>query len=150
LFAQIRQAPVADGAGVKTAFAAGLTIDSFVESSGLLPSLIKIDVEGSEPRVITGASTLLRRNDRPALIFEYNPHTLQQTQADVGPIHRLADLYRLFYVDDFDGPPHRIPFGTEVGDLQPIDWVCNLFAVPPDQTERWESVAAAVSPRLSS
>jgi FkbM family methyltransferase len=48
-----------------------MTVDALVAATKLRDvGLIKIDVEGIEPRVLAGAANLLRR-DRPALIFEF-------------------------------------------------------------------------------
>lgn len=44
-----------------------LTMDSYVQRSGRLPDLIKIDVEGAEAAVLRGAQQLLR--ERPPVIF---------------------------------------------------------------------------------
>src|SRR5262249_29974300 len=63
-------------AGDALAHAPGVTLDGFLSFAGMLPALVKIDVEGSEVAVLRGAQRLLARPDRPALVFEYNPDTL--------------------------------------------------------------------------
>ncbi len=62
------------------------SLDS-LSASGVLPDarLIKIDVEGNELNVLTGATAYLRRA-RPSIIFEYNAETARSagwTLADV-------------------------------------------------------------------
>jgi len=47
------------------------TIDRFREENGIVPNLIKIDVEGAEPFVIRGAAETIRAH-RPTLIFEFH------------------------------------------------------------------------------
>lgn len=46
-----------------------VTLDSYVRSSGLVPSVIKIDVERHEPAVIRGAADLLKQH-RPVVVAE--------------------------------------------------------------------------------
>ncbi|MGK7893436.1 MAG: FkbM family methyltransferase [Xenococcus sp. (in: cyanobacteria)] len=45
------------------------TIDAYVKSNGLIPSVIKIDTEATEPDVISGATEVLSKN-RPWIICE--------------------------------------------------------------------------------
>ena len=46
-----------------------VTLDRFVEREGLVPDLVKIDVEGHEPGVLRGMTETLRRH-RPPLVVE--------------------------------------------------------------------------------
>jgi FkbM family methyltransferase len=57
--------------------------------------LIKMDVEGGEPRVVAGARGLLAA-DRPVLISEVHPEQLRRVSG-VGPDALLDDLERLGY-----------------------------------------------------
>lgn len=76
--------------------------------------LIKIDVEGYEAKVLSGAMELLRR-DRPVLLFEYTGPWWAKVDADLGAV--LATLLALGYTDvrhvawwglrQVGGPPHR-------------------------------------------
>jgi FkbM family methyltransferase len=45
-------------------------LDELPEFSERSPDLIKVDVEGGEPEVFRGASSLLNRSDAPSIIFE--------------------------------------------------------------------------------
>lgn len=49
-----------------------LTLDAFAQAEGLVPDLVKIDVEGGELAVLEGARGLLR-SARPKLVFECWP-----------------------------------------------------------------------------
>ena len=64
-----------------------ITVDAFVEETGLFPSLMKIDVEGAEFLVIQGARQTLRQH-RPALIMEFNPIAAAAAHST---IQRLVD-----------------------------------------------------------
>ena len=58
------------------------TIDHFVESSGLRPSLIKVDVEGSEADVLRGATGTLR-STRPQILLATHSADIKQTCTDL-------------------------------------------------------------------
>lgn len=60
-----------------------LTLDAWVERSGVVPTLIKIDVEGSEFLVLQGALETLRRH-RPVLIMEFNPLAARAAGHELG------------------------------------------------------------------
>ena len=94
----------------------GITLDGFFASVGLLPALVKIDVEGSEAAVLRGARGLLSRPDRPAILFEYNPVTLAECGASVRTLLDLLPGYALHYVDDLRG--QAIPFGGAIEDAE--------------------------------
>lgn len=65
-----REAP--PGAPVERIRVNTITLDDYCELNKLIPSLIKIDVEGAELVVIRGASTILARH-KPALILAVHP-----------------------------------------------------------------------------
>lgn len=46
------------------------TLDSFVESEGVAPNLVKIDVEGGEAEVLAGGSGLINSGKAPRIIVE--------------------------------------------------------------------------------
>jgi FkbM family methyltransferase len=124
-------------AGDALAHAPGMTLDDFHSFVGVLPTLIKIDVEGSEVAVLRGARRLLARADRPALLFEYNPDTLNECGAAVDAFHELLAGYALYYIDDFEG--RKMPFGCRIARVEDAKYACNLFAVPlaADAPARW-------------
>jgi FkbM family methyltransferase len=134
----IRERDVAR-AGDQIAFAESVTLDSFHAAVARPPALLKIDVEGSEPAVLRGARHLLSRDDRPAVVFEFNPTTLEESGEKPECFNALLAGYALKYVDDLSG--QKRPMGSAVSDLATIRWICNLFAVPTvaGWQERWSS-----------
>jgi FkbM family methyltransferase len=50
-----------------------LSLDSYIQANKLEPRLIKVDIEGSEIRVLEGISDYLRRRS-PVLVLEQQPH----------------------------------------------------------------------------
>jgi FkbM family methyltransferase len=139
LFAQVTPGGLNLRVGDRLVFAAGFSLDAFWSLTGVLPSLVKIDVEGGEVAVLRGAEGLLSQPNRPALLFEFNPITLAETKSSRGSFDKLLVGYTVYYVDDFEG--QKISFGDRVERIDDIHWVCNLFAVPTDKLscERWES-----------
>ena len=130
------------------AHAQGMTLDGFCKSSRVLPTLLKIDVEGCEVAVLRGAQGLLSRPDRPAIIFEYYPDALRQCGAEPESVRTLLSGYALYYVDDFEG--QIMPFGRPIESLEEIHWGCNLFAVPllDGFSARWASASNAANHRI--
>jgi FkbM family methyltransferase len=128
LHAQVSPRGLNARAGNTLVSADGTSLDEFHASTGALPKLVKIDVEGSEVAVLRGAQGLLARPDRPAILFEYNPVTLAECGASARTLISLLSGYALHYVDDLRG--QKIAFGRPIQDGESIDWICNLFAVP--------------------
>lgn len=145
LYAQIRSDEPNPRAGSARAYAAAVTLDSFHATADAMPALIKIDVEGSEIAVLRGAKRLLAGDDRPAVMFEYNPMTLSERGACSREFASLLAGYDLFYVDDLEG--QRLRFGAPVPEVDDVDWICNVFAVPRAAVEsgRWAAAFAAAS-----
>jgi FkbM family methyltransferase len=80
------QAASGEGAEVEAT-----TLDDWVQERGLARlDLVKIDVEGSEPRVLDGARRTLERH-RPALVVECNPAALLRFQG-IGAADLLGRL----------------------------------------------------------
>lgn len=148
LFAQVENEGPNRRAGDRTVYSASVTLDAFSETFGLLPFLIKVDIEGSEIAALRGAMNLLARDERPCLMFEYNPGTLSEMKDAPSDFANLLGGYLLFYVDDFSGQIR--PIGDSVTSLGEIDWVCNLFAVPNNihSISRWERALAATRSRM--
>jgi FkbM family methyltransferase len=57
------------------------TLDKFVETNGIEPGFVKIDVEGFELEVIQGMKGLLARKPPAAIQFEFNQHHLKRKQS---------------------------------------------------------------------
>jgi FkbM family methyltransferase len=146
LYAQITPGGLNPRVGDHLAYAQGVTLDAFCSLKGVRPALLKIDVEGSEVAVLRGASRLLSRSDRPAILIEYNPLTLSECGADGRSLSELLAGYALYYVDDLEG--QVMPFGSPVSRIDEITWICNLFAVPEDLLGRWASALKRAVHRL--
>lgn len=123
--------------GNKVALVNMVTIDQVVAALGSTPSLMKIDVEGHEMSVLKGARNVLAQNDKPGVCFELNPVTLHEAGTSVKELVELLRGYDFFYVNDFQG--QRIELGVGITDFEGIDWVCNIFAVPSNESAqaRW-------------
>lgn len=72
-----------------------VTVDDYVAQHGLRAGLLKIDVEGHELMVLTGARTVLKE-EAPVVAFEQSPSDIDD---DGGECIRLLKLqgYRRFY-----------------------------------------------------
>jgi FkbM family methyltransferase len=147
LFAQIRNDGLNARVGSHKAMAATVTLDEIVASIEVCPTLLKIDVEGFEPRVLSGAQGLLSGNQKPAICFEWNPLTFDEIGANPKQMEELLDGYRLFYLNDFEG--QRRPFGEEIEDLERIDHICNVFGVPGGSDDRWEMARENAHKRIA-
>ncbi|MFH1342289.1 MAG: FkbM family methyltransferase [Pseudomonadota bacterium] len=146
LYAQITPDGLNPRVGDHLAYAQGDTLDAFCSLKGVRPALLKIDVEGSEVAVLRGASRLLSRSDRPAILIEYNPLTLSECGASERSLSELLAGYALYYVDDLEG--QVMPFGSPVSRIDEIAWICNLFAVPEGSSGRWAAALERAVHRL--
>ena len=63
--------------GLKKTLKTQVSIDSFCKSRGLSPEVIKIDVEGAELDVLTGARETLKKT-RPVIFLSYHPKHLKK------------------------------------------------------------------------
>jgi FkbM family methyltransferase len=131
------------------AYAAGITLDEFSATVGAHPTLVKMDVEGSEVAALRGARRLLSGERRPAIAFEHNPVALAECGASAHSLRELLAGYAFYYIDDLDG--QKLPFGSAVADLGQVDWTCNLFAAPASKASdaRWASVLSDAQSRLA-
>ena len=128
LFSQVtdkRNARVGDG----VAEVASISLDRFRSRTGAVPSLIKIDVEGSEAAVLGGAREILSAPVPPALMMEVSPDMLSECDASLDDLERLLPGYLFYYVDDIVG--QRRPYGSALASLTELRWTCNVFAIPP-------------------
>ena len=66
-----------------------LKLDTFCETAGLAPDVIKIDVEGAEGMVLRGAASILERA-RPVLVISMHPHWLPASESTESILHFTA------------------------------------------------------------
>jgi len=87
-----------DGVDVDTT-----TIDTFLDShENPEIGLVKIDVEGSEERVLDGMTRLLNRQNAINIVLEFHPKLLERS--DVNPLEFLKKLFSLnFEVAQLEG-----------------------------------------------
>lgn len=84
-----------------------ITLDEFLKLEKVSPSMIKIDVEGAEYKVLSGSRAFLKSN-APQLIVEYlNPQKGNYSHKQAVQL-ALSMGYRLFVLDQ-RGKEHKIP-----------------------------------------
>lgn len=148
MFAQITNGGPNNRVGDKTAWCSVLTADQVKAAVGHAPALIKVDVEGHEVNVLRGAANVLSGDDAPGICLESNPLALSECNSSVRELSDQLTAYELFYVNDFEG--QRLDFGRPIDDLNSIDWVCNIFAVPRTAPgkKRWSKAVAEAATML--
>jgi FkbM family methyltransferase len=120
------------------------TLDTYVRGSGLVPSVIKIDVESLEPEVLKGARETLQSH-RPALVVEI----LNRQGTDHGPLVAAA-MEGLGYSGYRLGPEPRWEPGQRwSGSDDHRDWL--LLPSPVDgafigRFEDWRARLATCTP----
>jgi hypothetical protein len=55
-----------------------VTLDSFVEQHNIVPTLVRMDVEGYETEILKGMKMVLKQ--RPKLLIEVHPHLMDQAR----------------------------------------------------------------------
>jgi FkbM family methyltransferase len=86
--------PSVDGEERRTERVASATIDGLVLRHGLVPGFIKIDVEGAEHRVLSGATETLRAH-RPVVLSELSASLLRRNGSSAAEV--VAYMRRLGY-----------------------------------------------------
>lgn len=71
------------------------TLDDYIAASGVVPNLIKIDVEGWEREVIKGGTALLSKADAPELLVEFTAKNCEH--AGTSAIQLYKDIESLGY-----------------------------------------------------
>lgn len=108
-------------------------------------ALVKIDVEGHEPKVIAGLSQVLCR-DQPVVAFEANDDMHNQEIADLLASLGYVRFLALDWSPSIPWPWLRVIVLTLAGAktaLKPVDDIRRtkyslVFALPPDAAARWE------------
>lgn len=114
----------------------GTTLDAALAEQGMVPRLVKIDTEGAEHAVLTGAAGLLGRRAVPYVIAELHEFGLERLGSSQ---QALRALMKGFGYDTFalyqDGSlPKLIPPGTR---LQPRFIINLLFSTQERVVEAW-------------
>lgn len=92
------------------------TLDAYVESSGVRPGFVKIDVEGFELEVLLGMKNLMALEPPIAIQFEFNQHHLKRKQSLLDFQAALPD-FDLFRVASYSLRP-----------LTPDHYLSNIYA----------------------
>lgn len=95
--------------------ASTIRIDEYIKSSGLVPDLLKIDVEGAEEMALEGAQDLIALK-RATFLIEVLPETVD------GVLKHLGG-YKILLIDDHNNA--TVPF-----DRQAVTQYVNILAVP--------------------
>ena len=90
------------------------TIDQLVESHGIDPGFMKIDVEGAEHIVLAGAQQTLARN-RPVILAELNDRVLRENGSSAAEVIAMVAQHDYEIVDPLD--PTRPIASQEYGDM---------------------------------
>jgi FkbM family methyltransferase len=109
-----------------------LSLDSYIRSSGLRPSLLKIDTETTEPAVLAGAVDLLK--SRPWIVCEILPGWTEDKIEEI-----LRPLgYRMFQIVDAVPFVERDTIAGNPNPQQDRNW---LFAPEVPTPSIWDAVA---------
>ncbi len=65
-----------------------VSLDGYCKETGLFPDLVKIDVEGAEIEVLTGAQVLLK-NERPLIFLSVHPKQIESFGQTLGDLSSL-------------------------------------------------------------
>ena len=106
-----------------------ITLDDYAKAQSIMPTFLKIDVEGYEGEVLKGASEILKT--RPKLEIEIHTEILSRYNTSVKEIFELieSESYQMWVQWNDDEEPQ--PFEWQA-DRQ-IDCRVHLFAIPKDQ-----------------
>ena len=120
-----REAPGVDSVVVKAQ-----TLDDYAEYAGIKRvSLIKIDVEGFEQKVLMGAERLLR-NCRPKLFIELSDRNLREQQSSPEELLRILDEWGYTVVEAVSGE-------SMLGAKLPEGLHCDVICTPrPEAVSR--------------
>lgn len=93
-----------------------VTLDGWCEREGIVPDLVKVDVEGFEGRVLQGGREVLSKH-RPPLLIEIMPPNLRAKGSSPAEVRDLLESfgYRLHEIHrDRLEPLTRLPDGEDV------------------------------------
>jgi FkbM family methyltransferase len=124
----------------KRVYTETVTLDGYFGERGIVPDIIKIDVEGAEMDVLRGASSLLKQA-RPLLFLELHPTKLAGFSSSVPEIvEYLGQAGYSFYKTSYfrlDGTLEPID-SVELAALARSDMV---ICVPQGEARAWNAVA---------
>jgi FkbM family methyltransferase len=102
--------------------------------------MVKIDVEGGEPEVLAGATSLFERSPHAAVIVEMNPAVLLNAGTTVDALlqHFPSERWALWLIDEKATAPENMvrPFDAPTRafvESAGSHWYGNILAVPPNR-----------------
>jgi FkbM family methyltransferase len=101
-----------------------ISLDSYVEKSGIVPTFLKLDVEGYETEVLKGAKNILQK--APKLEIEIHTEILPRHNTSVKEIFDLIDISRYQCWVQWDDLERPVEFDLQ----QEINKRVHLFAIP--------------------
>jgi|TARA_R110000737_G_scaffold350964_1_gene391642 FkbM family methyltransferase len=117
---------VVQGKGAKAIEISILTLDEVAEQQGIIPTMIKIDVEGMEEEVLIGAENIIRQH-RPILIVEFSEERGDNSREKVyNKILSLSD-YDIFKLK---GSKERSSKLLKINSLHDLPIDDNVFCIP--------------------
>jgi FkbM family methyltransferase len=81
------------GEEVKEIMVRAVALDEFLVAASRQIDVLKIDVEGAEPKVFRGMQTLLKENQGIKIVMEYSPYQMRSCGHD--PAKEMAELRKL-------------------------------------------------------
>lgn len=86
------------------------SLDSYCADRGVIPDLVKIDVEGAEIAALKGADRLLREH-RPLLILSFHPGLVLHSGGNISEVHEICARHS-YTIRGTDGVPvTKMQFG---------------------------------------
>jgi FkbM family methyltransferase len=123
---------VVQSAGAKAIEISILTLDEVANQHGIIPSMIKIDVEGMEEEVLTGAEHILLTH-RPILIVEFSAERGGNSREKVyNKIVSIQD-YKLFKIK---GSKERTSKLVEIHRFDDLPVDDNVFCFPIEKLKK--------------
>ncbi len=123
---------VFEGKNAKSTEISILTLDEVANQQEIIPSMIKIDVEGMEEEVLIGAESVIK-NYRPILIVEFSAERGDNSREKVyNKILSLTD-YKFFKLK---GSKERSSKLLEIKTMQDLPVDDNVFCLPIEKLEK--------------
>ena len=88
-----------------------ITVDNFCDENGVIPDLVKIDVQGLELNVLKGMKKTLEKS-RPFMFVEHNCYTLSQNKTFIQDLVDFIKKYDYFLYDIDTGKEYKSYFGN--------------------------------------
>ena len=111
-----------------------MKLDQYVEQSGLVPKMIKIDAEGAELVILRGATETIERY-KPALSMEFNPESAAAAKSSVGELKTWFESLG-YQIRALQCGPRRRGYSIERSELfdeakHCASTFCNVVCIPP-------------------